>query len=47
MSLASGHIDLEIIHPQSRPDGVIDSLRFLAGRTDITARLLMRLIVMP
>ena len=47
LSIASGHIEQDMIHPQSVHDGVIDSLRFLATRTDSLARHLLRLIVMP
>ena len=47
LSVATGHIDREFIRPQSESNGVIDSLRFLASRTDSTAGRLMRLIVMP
>ena len=47
LSIASGHIEQDMIHPQSLHDGVIDSLRFLATRTDSLARHLLRLIVMP
>jgi len=47
LSVASGHIDPEMICPQSEPDGVVDSRRFLASRTDETARHLLRLMVMP
>ena len=47
LSVASGHIDQEMIRPQLESDGVVDSLRFLAARTDSVARHLMRLIVMP
>ena len=47
LSVASGHIDPEMIRPQLESDGVVDSLRFLAARTDSVARHLMRLIVMP
>ena len=47
LTVASGFIDSEMIRPRSQPDGLIDSLRFLAASTDSTARLLMRLLVMP
>ena len=46
LAVASGKIDPETIHPKQQPDGVIDSLRFLAGRTDSLARQLFRLIVL-
>ena len=45
--MASGHIEPEIIRPQFDSDGVVDSLHFLAARTDSVARHLTRLIVMP
>ena len=32
LTVASGHIDPEIIRPQSQPDGVIDSHRFFCGK---------------
>ena len=47
LSISSGHIERDMIHTQSVHDGVIDSLRFLATRTDSLAHHLLRLIVMP
>jgi hypothetical protein len=47
LTVATGHIDPDMVHAQLEGDGVIDSLRYLSTRTDGTARLLMRLLVMP
>ena len=47
LSVAAGHIDRDLFRAQSESSGVIDSLRFLASRTDSMARHLIRLIVMP
>ena len=47
LSVAAGHIDQDMIHAQLEQDGVVDSLRYLASRTDVLARHLLRLIVMP
>ena len=47
LSVASGHIDPGAISPQYESNGIIDSLRFLAARTDNISRHLLRLIVMP
>ena len=47
LSVASGHIDPGTISPQYESNGIIDSLRFLAARTDSMSRHLLRCIVMP
>ena len=48
LTVASGHIDPEIIRPRSRsPMELLTRSVFWRQATDSTARLLMRLIVMP
>ena len=47
LSVAAGHIDKDVICAQLEQDGVVDSLRYLSSRTDVLARHLLRLIVMP
>ena len=47
ISLSSGYIEKSMICPPFESDGVTDSLRFLAARSDGMSRRLLRLIVMP